>query len=158
MLIQNKNMTHFGEAFFPLNVEYFLIMTWKCLWWKTVSLYNSLKCLSSQNAISFIKLLIGQPLLYLSQITVCLSPSQFCEIVSRTNVCVLSRSVLSNSLWLHGLQSTMLLCPWSRGIPYSRGSSQPRNQTHVSWVSFMTDRFFTTSATWEAFLRANRKN
>ena len=36
-------------------------------------------------------------------------------------------------------------------IPSSRGSSQPRDQTHVSHnVSALAGRFFTTSSTWEA--------
>ena len=34
-------------------------------------------------------------------------------------------------------------------ISSSRGSSQPRDRTHISCVSF-AGRFFTTSATWEA--------
>ena len=47
---------------------------------------------------------------------------------------VLSRSVVSDSLWPHGLQPTRLLCPWISqarilewvAMPASRGSSQPR--------------------------------
>ena len=35
-------------------------------------------------------------------------------------------------------------------IPSFRGSSQPRDPTHVSYVSCTGSRFFTTSATWEA--------
>ena len=36
-------------------------------------------------------------------------------------------------------------------IPFSRGSSQPRDQTHVSYMSLaLAGEFFTTSATWEA--------
>ena len=38
-------------------------------------------------------------------------------------------------------------------IPSSRGSSCPRNWTHVSYVSY-TGRFFTTSITWEALQAA----
>ena len=34
-------------------------------------------------------------------------------------------------------------------IPSSRGSSQPRDQTHVSYISYMAGGFFATSATWE---------
>ena len=57
-------------------------------------------------------------------------------------------SVVSNSLQRHGLQPTSLLCPqdspgkileWAP-IPFSRGSSQQRDQT---WVSFIAGRFFT---------------
>ena len=35
-------------------------------------------------------------------------------------------------------------------MPFSRGSSQPRDWTHVSYISCIGRRFFTTSATWEA--------
>ena len=46
---------------------------------------------------------------------------------------------MSNSLWLHG----QALCPWNFparilewiAISYSKESSQPRDQTHVFWVS-----------------------
>ena len=34
-------------------------------------------------------------------------------------------------------------------MPSSRGSSQPRDQTHVSYVSCTTGGFFTHGATWE---------
>ena len=36
-------------------------------------------------------------------------------------------------------------------MPCSRGSSQPRDQTWVPFVSCMADGFFTTRATWENF-------
>ena len=35
-------------------------------------------------------------------------------------------------------------------ISYSRGSSQPRDQIHICYVSALAGRFFTTTATWEA--------
>ena len=35
-------------------------------------------------------------------------------------------------------------------MPSSRGSSQPRNQTHISMSPALAGVFFTTSATWEA--------
>ena len=35
-------------------------------------------------------------------------------------------------------------------IPFSRGSSRPRDWTHISWVSCISGRFFTISATREA--------
>ena len=64
-----------------------------------------------------------------------------------------SSPVVSDSLWLHG--ATRLLCP---GIPqagtlewvamsFSRGSSQPRDQT---WVSCIAGRIFTIWACREA--------
>ena len=56
----------------------------------------------------------------------------------------------------HGLQPTRLLCPWDFpgkdtlewvSIPFSKGSSQPRDQTQVSCTA---GRFFTDWATREA--------
>ena len=35
-------------------------------------------------------------------------------------------------------------------MPYVRGSSPPRDQTRISYVSCIGRWFFTTSATWEA--------
>ena len=35
-------------------------------------------------------------------------------------------------------------------IPFSRASSQPRDQTHVSMSPALAGGFFTISATWEA--------
>ena len=53
---------------------------------------------------------------------------------------------------VHGiLQARILECV---AMPFSRGSSQPRDWTRVSYVSWTGRRafffFFTTSATWEA--------
>ena len=36
-------------------------------------------------------------------------------------------------------------------IPSSRGSSQLRDRTHISYVSALAGRFFTTSAIWEDY-------
>ena len=52
-------------------------------------------------------------------------------------ICELSHSVMSDSLQPYGLQPTRLLCPWDSpskntggvAMPYSRGPSQPRDQT-----------------------------
>ena len=35
-------------------------------------------------------------------------------------------------------------------MPFPRGSSQPGDWTHLSYVSALAGRFFTASATWEA--------
>ena len=64
----------------------------------------------------------------------------FCPSVSW--MCVTSRSVVSDSLRPHGLYPTRLLCPWIlqarilewAAIPFSRGSSQARDWTQVSYV------------------------
>ena len=49
---------------------------------------------------------------------------------------------------VHGSLQTRIL-EWV-AMPSSRGSSQPRDQTHVSYVSWVGSRFFATRATWEA--------
>ena len=65
-------------------------------------------------------------------------------------VCV-SHSVMPNYLGPHGLIDCILarlLCPWNSlgknmewvAIPFSRGSSEPRNQTQVFCIA---GRFFT---------------
>ena len=66
-------------------------------------------------------------------------------------LCV-SHSIVSNSLWPHGLYSPLgasvhgilqgRILEWVT-IPFSRGSSWPRDQTQVSLIA---DRFFTTWA------------
>ena len=69
---------------------------------------------------------------------------------------VLSHSVVSDSLWPHGLQSARLLCPWGfsrqeywSGLPcLPRGNlPNPRDWTQVSCI---TGWFFTVWATREA--------
>ena len=61
-----------------------------------------------------------------------------------------SRSVMSDSLWVHGLyshgilQARILECV---AFPFSRGSSQPRDQTQVSHIA---GRFFTSWSSREA--------
>ena len=49
---------------------------------------------------------------------------------------------------VHGILQARIL-EWLV-MPSSRGSSQPRDQTRVSFISWIADRFFTTSTTWEA--------
>ena len=41
---------------------------------------------------------------------------------------------------------------WSGKVPFSRGSSQHRDRTHVSHISCIGRPILTTSATWEAML------
>ena len=62
-------------------------------------------------------------------------------------------------VWLFGtpwiVATSRFLCPWDSpgkntgvvAIPFSRGSSQPRDWTHISSIG---RRFFTTRDTWEA--------
>ena len=65
---------------------------------------------------------------------------------------------MSESLQPHGLLQARILewvacsllqgiCPCSGDLPFSRGSSQPRDQTQVSRIA---DRFFTVRVTREA--------
>ena len=69
-------------------------------------------------------------------------------IFSESPLCVLKclvASVVSDSFGPHGVLPTRLLCPWDSparilewvAMPSSRGSSQPRDQTHISYVSCM---------------------
>ena len=72
---------------------------------------------------------------------------------------VLSHSVMSNALGSHGLKPARLLSihgifqarilEWV-AIPYCRVSSRPRDQTHISCVSCIAEKFFITSATWDS--------
>ena len=61
-----------------------------------------------------------------------------------------SCTVVSDSLWLCGLEQTRLLCPWNSpskewvAITFSTRSSQPRDQT---WVFCVTDGLSTSWAT-----------
>ena len=60
-----------------------------------------------------------------------------------------SHSVMSDFLWLHGLVHGILqarILEWV-AVPFSRGSSQPRDQTQVSHIA---GGFFTTWAIREA--------
>ena len=65
-----------------------------------------------------------------------------------------SRSVMSDILWFHGLQLSRFLCPWNSprvlelvAISSSRESSWAREWT---WVSCIVGRFFTVWTTREA--------
>ena len=71
----------------------------------------------------------------------------------KTHLCVLeSCSVISNSLWPHGILQARIL-KWV-AFPFSRGSSQPRYQTQVSHIA---GRFFTSWVTREALLTLSSK-
>ena len=160
------------KPFFFIKSGIFLDYDMKMSLMKNSLFVHSLKCLSSQNAISFIKLLIWQPLLYLRQITVCLSPSHFCEIVSRTKVCVcvcvctqlLSCIQLSVATWTvtHYAPLSVEFSRqeyWTR-LPFPTLGDLPDLGIKPMFLGSpeLSDRFFTTTATWEAFLRANRKS
>ena len=57
----------------------------------------------------------------------------------------MDRSLLGSSV--HGILWARIL-EWV-AVPSSRGSSQPRDGTDISYVSCIGGRFFTTSTTWE---------
>ena len=83
-------------------------------------------------------------------------------------VCVCARacahmrmhSIVSDSLWPHGLgppSSSVHGIFQARileqvAISYSRGPSQPRDQTHVSCISYIGRRIFYHCAVWEAII------
>ena len=52
--------------------------------------------------------------------------------------CMLSHSVAPDSLRVHGPRATSCLCPWNslskNTIPFSRGSSQPKDTTQASYI------------------------
>ena len=72
-------------------------------------------------------------------------------------VCVCARSVMSNSMWSHGLKPARLLCPLDfpskntgEGFHFLlQGIFLTTDQTHVSCISCI-GRFFTTRITLEA--------
>ena len=62
--------------------------------------------------------------------------------VRKKTLLLLLCSVIFDSLWLHGLQPSWLLCPWDSprilewiAIFSSRGSSWPRDRASVSYIS-----------------------
>ena len=63
------------------------------------------------------------------------------------NLCVPMDFSLPGS-FVHGILQARIL-EWV-AMPSSRGSSKPRDQTHVSMSPALAGEFFTTSATWEA--------
>ena len=86
---------------------------------------------------------------YISYMCVCVCVCVY----THTHICICesgSQSVMSNSLWPHGLPSPWILqariLEWV-AIPFSRGSSQPRDRTQVSHSA---GGFFTSWATREA--------
>ena len=68
------------------------------------------------------------------------------------HLCVFSHSVVSDSLWCHGLQPTRLLCPWDfpgkntgAGCIFSSGNlPDPRIEPESPTSPALTGRFFTT--------------
>ena len=78
------------------------------------------------------------------------------ESLPRSSVCVLSSSVLSDSLQLHVLKTTSLLRPWIfqefwSGLPFPLPWDLPTEESnHVSCVSYIAGGFFTTVPPWEA--------
>ena len=74
-------------------------------------------------------------------------------------ICVLSHSVVSDSLWPHGRWPTRLLCLWGfyrqeywNGLPCHPPGDLPKPGTEPTYLMSpaLTGRFFTTSITWEA--------
>ena len=71
---------------------------------------------------------------------------------SRVQLCdSMDRSPPGSSV--HGILQARVL-EWV-AMPASRGSSQPRDQTHIFMSPALAGGFFTTSATWEGPEREN---
>ena len=89
--------------------------------------------------------------LFWNQIKVKTQACYFLHSCTRPNIGGESRSVVSDSLWPHGLYIVhgilqVKILEWVP-FPFSRGSSQPRDQTQVSHIA---GRFFTNWAIREA--------
>ena len=77
------------------------------------------------------------------------------------NLCICAKLLQSHPT-LHdpmNCSPTRLLCPWDSpkvqewvSMPSSKGSSQPRDQTCISYVSVLVGGFFTSRATWQSNL------
>ena len=79
--------------------------------------------------------------LYLRHLTFANLPS-LCFLKSKVRLtvvvlCALSRWVVSDSLWAHGLKPTRLLCPWS-GLPCPPPGIKPKSPTSQA-DSFLTE-------------------
>ena len=61
---------------------------------------------------------------------------------------------LLNLLPVHGILQAGIL-EWV-AMPSSKGSSQPRDQTHISYLLLPWQVFFTTSTTWESQKRGRK--
>ena len=51
---------------------------------------------------------------------------------------------------IHGIYQARIL--ELVAMPFSRGFPPSRDGTHISWFRALAGRFFTTSATWEAYI------
>ena len=108
--------------------------------------YHCLHLFVTRVAITFPKCIF---LYYLPHFVIFPNISISTLILLRVCVCVvLSHSVMSNSLQSFRLYLARLLCPWDIlgkilewvAISSSRGSSQPRAQTHISCISCIAGR------------------
>ena len=57
---------------------------------------------------------------------------------------------VKESFVVHGILPTRML-EWV-AMPRTRGSSQPKNQTHASYITCTGSRIFTTNTPWEAMV------
>ena len=108
--------------------------------------YHCLHLFVTRVAITFHKCIF---LYYLPHFVIFPNISTSALILLCVCVCVvLSHAVMSNSLQSFGLYLARLLCPWDIlgkilewvAISSSKGSSQPRAQTHISCVSCIAGR------------------
>ena len=76
------------------------------------------------------------------------------RMLSRVRFCVTSRTVARQAPLSVGILQKRIL-EWV-SISCSRGSSQPKDQTHVSHISCINRWMFYRSATWEALCLKSR--
>ena len=81
---------------------------------------------------------------------------KFCKVIYEIYVCVFSYVQVFAASWslpgssVHGISQARVL--QQVAISYSRGSSPPRDLTLDSCISAFAYGFYTTSATWEAYI------
>ena len=126
-----------------------------CLWFISLRLFSSFihvtACVLSKTSIELCHILllcslVSRPLGLFSSFGSCgCCCHELCYAV-----CALSRLVLSDSLWLHGLQPARLVCPWwfsrQSGLPCPPPGDllnpgiEPRCVLHCRWIGFFTRR------------------
>ena len=115
--------------------------------------YDVLQILKKFFSRSKMACLLSSFLISVSVLIFSYSISGFPNLAVHQDCCSVSHSVVSDSLWPHGLEPSSLLCPWSspgkntgvgcHTVPQGIFLTQDRTQ-----VSHITSRFFTVWATW----------
>ena len=93
------------------------------------------------------------------QISLCLTLLETCMCAKSFQACLILCNLVDCGppvSSVHGILQARIL-EWG-AVPSSRGSLQPRDQTYLSYVSFISRQFFTTSTSGKARLKANLNN